>query len=416
MDFKRISPIDAALQNEYEHELIRMLIGASNELRKKDILRHCCAEMFTNLNCRQIFKAAAELEKEQKELNIANLIEKNQKEAIKQLIIDLSREYITAANYKFYAEKIAETYINKMLAECTTLEGYKCIELIKRKYSFENDTAMLYDNADTLMLEYYNRWGTAVQTYYPSIDKALGSLLGGDMLVLAGATGMGKTCMMLNLVRNMALKGKKILLISLEMSLQQLQNRIISAETNLDASKIRSFSMTDDEMLKYYNFSQSESFKKWNVHVCTTYNITAEKIKLIVNDINPDIVFIDYLGLVSSEIKGNAYERVSQVSRDLKLAALDTNTPFIVLHQLSRIGVDRKEKRPLLSDLRDSGKIEQDADFICFVFREAYYNTEAPANQIEFIISKSRHGEGKAKCLLKYDGAKQLIEEFKYYV
>ena len=100
----------------------------------------------------------------------------------------------------------------------------------------------------------------------------------------------------------------------------------------------------------------------------------------------------------------------------MKLTALATNTPFIVLHQLNRIPAERKEKRPLLSDLRDSGKIEQDADFICFVYRDSYYNNEAPENQIEFILSKSRHGKGKAICLLSFDGATQNIKEFNKWV
>ncbi len=416
MDIRHLSPIDNALQEEYERELIRMLIGSDDLQRKKEILLHCCPEMFTNYNYRTIFKAAIELQAEKKEINAANFIERGKKEAIKQLIIDLGKEYITSANYRFYAEKVCENYINKLLYDCKTLEGYKVIEVLKNKYSFDDETTMLYENAENIMLEYYNRWGTSVQTYYPSIDSKIGSFQGGDLIILAGATGMGKTCMMLNLVQNMAVNGKKILLISLEMSLAQLQNRIISANTEISSSKVRSFSMSDDEMLKYYNYALSEEFRKLNVHVCTEYNITVEKIKQLVEKIEPDIVFIDYLGLITSEIRGNSYERVSQVSRDLKLAALSTNTPFIVLHQLSRIGAERKEKRPLLSDLRDSGKIEQDADFICFVFREAYYESQAPKNQLEFIISKSRHGSGKAKCLLKYEEETQKISEFRYFV
>ena len=205
---------------------------------------------------------------------------------------------------------------------------------------------------------------------------------------------------------------RKLRSVSLEMPLKQLQNRIISSETGIDASKIRNFKMNDLEIQKYKKYIESEEFAKLqSIEVCTEYNITVDKIRRITEEIEPDIVFIDYLGLVSSEINGNSYERVSQVSRDIKLIALATNTPFIVLHQLNRIPAERKEKRPLLSDLRDSGKIEQDADFICFVYRDYYYNPDAPENRIEFILSKSRHGKGKAICEMKFDGATQSIKE-----
>ena len=129
-----------------------------------------------------------------------------------------------------------------------------------------------------------------------------------------------------------------------------------------------------------------------------------------------DIVFIDYLGLISGGNKTNSYERVSEISRELKLLAMESKKPFIVLHQLNRANAERKDKRPLLSDLRDSGKIEQDADVIGFVFRPAYYSdTQTPQNinEIQLIVAKNRHGQSGVIARLNYDSNTQKVTDIK---
>lgn len=417
MAIKQTSPVLYRLHSEAEQEIITMLIGSDNQDRKADIFDHTCEDMFAVKEYKELYKTALDLFKQKKTIDVQSMIEACGSESMRKLAADLNKEFITSGNYRYYCEKLHRDYFKHLLQEANTNEAFLTIQLLQQKYSFKKSTLKLSENADELIIDYYNKWGTAIQTYYPSIDAALGTLQGGDFLVLAGATGMGKTCMALNLLMKMAENGKKILMFSLEMPLKQLQNRIISAKTGIDASKIRNFQMNDLEQKRYKNYIESEDFQNFsNIEVCTDYNITVDKIRRITEETEPDIVFIDYLGLVSSDINGNSYERVSQVSRDLKLTALSTNTPFIVLHQLNRIPADRKEKRPLLSDLRDSGKIEQDADFICFVYRDSYYNNDAPENQIEFILSKSRHGKGKAICLLKFDGATQSIKELNKWI
>ena len=417
MVFKQVSPLQYQIHSEAEREILIMLIGSNNADRKADIIEHTCADMFYQKEYKELYKTALSLFEQKKNIDVQAIIEASGKEAIRKLAADLNKEYITSGNYRYYCEKLHRDYFKRLLRDAESNEEFLAIQLLQQKYGFKKSTVKLNDNSDELIVDYFNKWGTAIQTYYPSIDKELGTLQGGDFLVLAGATGMGKTCFMLNLLMNMAKNGKKILLFSLEMPVKQLQNRIIASETGIDASKIRNFKMNDLEIQKYKNFIESEEFAKLqSIEVCTEYNITADKIRRITDQIEPDIVFIDYLGLVSSDVNGNSYEKVSQVSRDLKLIALSTNTPFIVLHQLNRIPAERKEKRPLLSDLRDSGKIEQDADFICFVYRDYYYNSEAPENRIEFILSKSRHGKGKAICELNFDGSTQKVKEINRWV
>lgn len=402
---------DMDLQNEHEKQLITMLIGDAEFKQKQHILTHTCSEMFLNKTYKSIYSTILSLYEQNIELYSNNIIEKLNKEDTKKLIVELDQEFITARNCDFYLEKVTQAYINRLLANCTTFEGFKEIERIQSKYSLEADTCPLAYQAEMLIPNYYNRWDTQLKTYYPSIDKKIGSLCGGDLLILAAQTGMGKTCFILNMLIKMAKHGKKILLFSLEMSLEQLQNRIVSAETGINADKIRNFTMTDDEIKRYYAYTTSDIFKSYDIQVSKKYQNSIEEIKSIVTASKADIVFIDYLSLIKGGTGANRYEKVTEISRELKLLALESNKPFVVLHQLKRIDAARSDKRPILSDLRDSGAIEQDADFVCFLYRPAYYLHNEDKSKLEFIIAKSRHSEGQVGVLLKYNGALQKITD-----
>lgn len=404
--------INQNLQDEYEFQIMAMLIGSNNKDRHGHILRHLCAEMFTNKYLREVYKTVEDIYKSGGDINVANVCEVISSENKKQLTIDLSREFITSLNCDFYLKKLLENYIHRLVLACDNLEELRRIEEIEARYSINSNVEHISHNAHMLIPEYYDKWETAIKTGYPGIDKKLGTLQGGDVLILAGAPGMGKTCMMLNLLMNIAKNKHKVLLFSLEMSLPQLQNRIISAETNINADKIRNFNMSDSEVHRYDEFATSAFFKSLNIEVSTKYDLTVEEIVSVVKKSDAEIVFIDYLGLVSGDGRLGSYERVSEISRRLKLLALDANKPFVILHQLSRAVAERKDKRPQISDLRDSGKIEQDADFICFVYRPAYYGeNKASKQELEFLIAKSRHSAGRAVVRLVYEGEKQKITD-----
>ena len=403
--------INTEFQSEFERQIITMLIGGDNNFRKEHILEHLCQGMFTNSLYRNLYDSISNLYISGKEINLVNVCENLKLDDQKRFAIDLDKEFITNANCNFYLSKLLDNYIERLVIDCKSLEGYKKIEQIKNKFELKQYIKSISDGADKLIPDYYKNWEKALQTGYPSIDRKLGSLLGGDLLILAGAPGMGKTCMMLNLLMNMAKNNKKILLFSLEMKLPQLQNRIISAKTNVPSDKIRKFNMDETEIEKYNNFAVCEEFTVAPIKVCDNFNLTVKKIRSIIFQDNPDIVMIDYLGLIKGE-RNNEYENVSEISRELKVLAGDCNLPFIVLHQLNRASSDRKDKRPQLSDLRGSGKIEQDADFVCFVYRPAYYGENNSSKQeLEFLIAKSRHGDGRARVKLCFHGEKQLITD-----
>lgn len=410
------NPILEQIQYDREHELLCMLVcGRDN--KQNHILAHTCREMFVSELHREMFDMCIEQFKKHctKRLNADDLINdyqaKKYKNAVFETLMALAYEFITDRNCDYYIQRLQESWLQRMAISCKSLDEYKQIEKLKSKYELKNEVSSISSNSDQLLPDYYDRWEKPIKTYYPSIDEKIGSLQGGDLMILAGATGMGKTCMMLNLIKKMAKHNKKILLFSLEMSKAQLQNRIISAETNINVSKIRNFTLTDDEQKRYGNYATSADFRKMPIKICTEYNISVDRIRTLVMESDCDIVFIDYLGLIKGENKLGSYEKVSEISRQLKLLALESKKPFIVLHQLNRCTSDRADKLPKLSDIRDSGKIEQDADFICFVFRPAYYNPSEPAKRLDFIIAKSRHSQSGVMAQLEYDGNRQNITD-----
>ena len=228
--------------------------------------------------------------------------------------------------------------------------------------------------------------------------------------MLAGATSAGKTAMMLNLVRKMSQNGFKIDIFSLEMTLKQLQNRIISAETEINVGQYRNFKFSENEYLRYRDYVHNK-LGELNIRVCDDYDITVEKLSSILKKSDCDIAVIDYLGLINGQENKSSYERMSYISRKLKQIANKTNKPLLVLHQLSRELFSREDKRPRVSDLRDSGKIEQDADMICFVHWPHYFEQSQPPRDYEFIIEKHRNGQSKQIVKLLFDAPTQRIWE-----
>lgn len=217
--------------------------------------------------------------------------------------------------------------------------------------------------------------------------------------------------MMINLIASIAKQGYKVDVFSLEMSLKQLQNRLICSQAKIDASKLRTQSLKGYERDKYLRYIYT-SLPLFPIKICTEYNIDVKKIRQLEKKSDSDIVFIDYLGLISGNNQKSSYERIGDISRELKLTAMEVNKPFFVLHQLNRGYAERQDKRPKLSDLRDSGKIEQDADTVCFIHRPAYFEPEKYRDfDLRFLIEKSRHTEGGKSVELYYDSTTQTVKE-----
>ena len=419
---------NALLQRQTENE--RTLLGMAvcgREPKKGHIMEHITRDMFIDKTNIEMFDVI--LDQYQKHgtdrLNADNLINNYQgkvyKNGVFEALLSLAYEYITDVNCDYYIKAIQESWLKRMAENCSSLEDFQNLEKLKKQYELPNRATLSklndVDAINKLGDDYDLIINTKpINTGYTAIDRIIGNFQGGDLFILAAATGMGKTCLMLNMALSMAKQGKKVLIFSLEMNKEQLLNRVISSEIGINSDKYRNGKLTEGEAATYFDYAYSEQFNGLDINICTEYNISTARIKNIVLASNADIVFIDYLGLISGGNKTNSYERVSEISRELKLLAMEAKKPFIVLHQLNRANADRKDKRPLLSDLRDSGKIEQDADIIGFVFRPAYYaDTEKPQNQneMQLIIAKNRHGQSGVIARLNYNSNTQKVTEIK---
>ena len=240
---------------------------------------------------------------------------------------------------------------------------------------------------------------TGIPTGFIDLDNKTSGLQPSDLVLIAARPSMGKTAFVLNLVQNAAVrKGLNCMIFSLEMSKEQLVNRLLSMESGIDAQKLRTGDLTitdfDELIPAAVRVSQSKGLVIDDTPGITVTELLSKcrKRKL---ETGLDMIIIDYLQLMSGSGKRseNRQQEISEISRSLKQIAREMHAPVVALSQLSRACEQRTDHRPMLSDLRESGAIEQDADVVMFLYRDDYYNkeTEHP-NEAEVIIAKQRNG------------------------
>jgi replicative DNA helicase len=242
---------------------------------------------------------------------------------------------------------------------------------------------------------------------YSSSIKSVDNLIGGhqksDLMYMAGRPAMGKTAMALTEVLELAKKGIPVAFFSLEMSSQQITYRLMSMLSGIDGSTLMKYRL-DDETLKTY-YRNLDRLNSLPIYIDDTPALSVidlrAKVKRLQHKHQVEVVFVDYVQLMTSGTKAKGVSReqeLSHISRNLKLIAKECNIPMIVLAQLSRGVESRSEKRPLLSDLRESGSLEQDADIVSFLFRPEYYDMmrDEQGNSTEglgeYIVAKQRNG------------------------
>lgn len=235
----------------------------------------------------------------------------------------------------------------------------------------------------------------ALSSGYSSLDAFLTGLNPSDLIVLAARPAMGKTSFALNIVVRVAKQSQKsVVVFSLEMSNQQLVERILSSECSVLLSKIHTCTMSDEEYTLLADGAQELANCK--IFFDDTPNLTVAEMKAKLRRF-PEVglVVVDYLQLMSSgRRESNRVQEVSTITRMLKILAKELDVTVIVISQLARGPETRQDHRPLLSDLRESGSIEQDADIVLFLYRDEYYNPEnAKPGVAECIVAKNRHGE-----------------------
>ena len=231
------------------------------------------------------------------------------------------------------------------------------------------------------------------------VDRKINGLNKTDLLLIAARPGMGKTSMALNIALNVAKKypGKAVVFFNLEMSREQMAMRLLANESFVDLQKLVTGQLTEEDWGKLS--IASSALSQTDIRVDDNPTITVAEMNAKCRRIeNLGLVFIDYLQLMTSAAPGKTSENrvtvVSEISRALKIMAKELNVPVVCMSQLSRANESRTDKRPMLSDLRESGAIEQDADSVMFIYRDDYYNKDSEEKNIaELIVAKNRHGE-----------------------
>jgi replicative DNA helicase len=309
-------------------------------------------------------------------------------------------QYIPKLEHRYLHKKFIESFgkldLNKGLKEL--MEDAQTI-IDDTKFTSINDPISIHkavgQTLDTITesVKRGNRI-TGKPSGWLSIDTALGGWNAGDMVVMAARPGQGKTALGLTFVYEFAKLGGKALFIGLEMSNDQLAKRFLSLLVDMPNWKIRNASLREHELTnlcEVANSTQVDFFIDDDAD-CTIQQIKA-KAKIHKARHGLELLVIDYIQLIKGT-KQNREQEIAEISRNLKLLAKELGITVIVLAQLSRKCEERADKRPLLSDIRESGSIEQDADVVMFPFRPAYYEQEKPEiEDAELIIAKNRHGE-----------------------
>lgn len=262
-------------------------------------------------------------------------------------------------------------------------------------FKAQSDLEMLSENKNEI---------TGLATGFYELDKLTSGLHENEFIIIAARPAMGKTAFALNMATNIAKHTKKsVAMFTLEMSAEQLVNRMLSSLGQIDYSKFRNGNFDNNDWKK---LSEGVSqLADTNIKIDDTPGITVSDIRSKCRRLEASkeglaLVVIDYLQLISGSARNanNRQQEVSEISRSLKMMALELHVPVIALAQLSRAVEGRPDKRPIMSDLRESGSIEQDADIVSFLYRDDYYNKEAIQSDVsisEFIIGKNRSGPTK---------------------
>lgn len=272
-----------------------------------------------------------------------------------------------------------------------------------------------------------NKKTPGIKTKFPTIDKCLvGGLKKGQLMIVAARPAMGKTAFTLNLAGNMASEtDKPILIFSLEMTSEQLVQRLLASYTANTTNYDLQMGNLKQEQWQELHMAGNVLAQK-NIIIYDDQDLSIDDIKNIAYTESKrhdglGAVIIDYIGLIKTNKRRNRVDEVSEISRKLKMMGKDVDAPIIALSQLNRSVESREDKRPLLSDLRESGSIEQDADIVAMLYRDDYYkqqndkdsNTESNASLVEFIIRKNRAGK-RATIELAFDKEHSKMVEMEY--
>ena len=437
------------------HEAEKAVLGAMFIDKKviNDVLIALTEQSFDHPENRDVFRAMSRIDERNESIDYISVI--NELEAInatvgKEYLIELGNFVPSSANVQYYLKIVKEKELYRSLINmCTSItesaynEEEQIQTLLDKAESHifslaENNQTKSYELVKPILFRamenleaLHNAGGdvTGTSTGYPDLDKLTAGWQRSDLIILAGRPSMGKTAFVLNLARNAAkhyleqkqkeeeekkangdnspVQPKSVAFFSLEMGSDQLVQRLLTMEAMIDGSKIRTGQLQEQDWIKLSNSVGTLAEFPIYIDDSPGLNIVEfrAKVRRLKTEKNVELVIIDYLQLMNgSGREESRQQEISNISRNLKLLAKELNVPIIALSQLSRAVESRNDKRPQLSDLRESGSIEQDADIVGFVHRPEYYKIDnfpddgtrfsgmSTEGIAEIIIGKQRNG------------------------
>ena len=404
------------------------------------VMEFLMPEDFYRVNHQVIFKAMVELNNDSSPIDIVSVAERlNQNKQLENAggqfyLLELAEKVPTASNVEYYSKIVSEKSTLRKLIRTST-------DIATDAYGETDEVAAVLDRAERSILEVSekrNRAGfvditkvlneaylsleermkntgeiTGIPTGYIDLDRMTSGLHSDELIILAARPSVGKTAFVLNIAKNVATKtNETVAIFSLEMSAESLVNRMLCSEGSIDASNMRNGRLTEEELRSY--FVASGTLSNAPIYIDDTPGIRVAEIRAKCRRLkqernNLGLIVIDYLQLITGTRPENRQQEVSDISRQLKILAKELKVPVIALSQLSRGVEQRQDKRPVLSDIRESGSIEQDADIVAFLYRDDYYRKEGEEpenaiedNTIEVILEKNRAGaRGTVKLLFQ---------------
>ncbi len=372
-----------------------------------------------------IYESMLSLNSSNEPIDLITLIEELRKEGHLDnvggisYLTSLSTIVPTTSNVRYYANIVKEKSVMRQLIKASN-------EIINLGYDASTDVQEILDKAEKNIFDISQEKSgddiqpinlvlqdtfdmierlcteksevTGITTGFADLNKKINGLQRTDLILVAARPAMGKTAFSLNLVQNAALKGDaSVAVFSLEMSKEQLVQRMLSAQSNVELSKIKTGTLSESDWPRIIDAMAVLS--EANIYIDDTPGIKISEIRSKCRRLKIekglDFILIDYLQLMEGEGKNeNRQQEIAKISRSLKILAKELNCPVVALSQLSRSPELRKDHRPILSDLRESGSIEQDADIVMFLYRDEYYHDDSEKKNIgEVIVAKNRHGE-----------------------
>lgn len=383
---------------------------------------------------RIIFEAMEHLHRENKEIDVITLPDELKR--MKKLddvggleyVLNLPNLVGSAANIEYYANIVAEKALARNLIST-------CTELTTEAYDGQKETEALLDDAERRILQlsdtknrgdfasvgavvevtldkitklYENKAGlTGLPTGFRDLDRMTSGLQPSDLILVAARPSMGKTAFTLNIAQNVGVRQHKtVAFFSLEMSQEQLVQRLLCQIAHIDSQKLRTGQLNSDEEWTRLTDACDKLYES-PIYIDDTPGISVaemrSKARRLKSEHGLDLIIVDYLQLMQGRNAESRQQEISEISRSLKALARELKVPLIALSQLSRSVESRQDKRPMLSDLRESGALEQDADIVSFLYREDYYDKKTENQHItEVILAKHRNGPvGSVKLYFK---------------